>query len=676
MSEQDTITIEPLISYPREVLIGKPYLMTIDLRIADSQHEWPYDEEEYQVWFILDTMPLFSHISITSPSVVLRRVGGTYGPAKFVLTALQEAPHGEAGEIDILIVNKHGLPLEQITVISRIKSEGAIPPIEIVSASRPAKNQQPAPEITSQLADDINTKRPAPEIAHVGDVEFAKLDVAYLQPIRTLTQVFDHHWLPKTLLSKAFHAGAITENIDQELRRTIRAGYIHSLLHSQQVIVNRAHLYDNAVVSQDYIQSVGTNREAFKTLLAEGTIVPYLLNAQTPVDPPTGVKGTNAFKAWQEICQEIRTNCIRLSWDERENDYLKDSYLKERFSTLVLTASIRDTDTYLRDFKLDDRYRDGLHSRLIEVGRFCQDVLDKGQVPTRNQLYKRFVIAGGNPAERHYDSSKPFAFEIKQLLDLAFNCNLPDALDSYLITPFDTLPRTALQEWQPTFTLPVITGEGLVKLLQRLAFSLVGDFSNIPSLDALSLNDVRQVRRMDEWSTYMQSLQDLLRDPLRFAEGEAFNVYTSYSKLARQITDIIARQDRRYNPLTTWSPVVELTFSAPGATLSYTQTASDPLYRLFGHVSETLTDRNVPVAGRLIIRDATQIMRDTTEIGIQQDLGTSLDFGRFTMQDITRQWKEIERQVKKLSGYRDTADSQQTAQHGEANMSYRELVSV
>ena len=134
---------------------------------------------------------------------------------------------------------------------------------------------------------------------------------------------------------------------------------------------------------------------------------------------------------------------------------------------------------------------------------------------------KEFVVTGPNTAERRYNRRKPFAAELKQLFDLRYNANLPDALGSYLLTPADSLPRISLQELTAPQRLPLITGEEIVQHLKRLAFDLVQQGLNLPSLHLLSLQDVAEIRRMDEWQHYMQQLRTLLAHPQTFADGAA-----------------------------------------------------------------------------------------------------------------------------------------------------------
>ncbi len=494
-----------------------------------------------------------------------------------------------------------------------------------------------------------------PKIGTIGNVEFEQLEVSDLQPVSTLTQAFDNQWLPRELLKKAFTAGAVTGSIEQELEKAMRAEYIYSLLNSQQVILNRAFLYNNPVIAQDYAQHNVENRAAFKDLLKEGVIVPYLLGEQTPADPPaSGAQATSFetinFEAWKEFCQEIRTRCVRLSWDDEENKERTRYNLSARFNEFVggqVIAEPSHIDTYLHDLGLDESERSPFISQLHELTRYCQELGAQNLLPTRNQLYKRFVTAGENPAERRYDKSKPFAAEIKQLLDLVYNRNLPDALGGRLITPVGTLLRTTLREdgikkGQST------DGDKLLYLLKNTRFQLVGQSLNIVSLSSLSLNDVHEIRRMDEWMAYMESLSQLLRHPDQFADGQAAKVYNDYIKLARQITQRVEQQGKS-NILSIWSPSVKLVFDIAGAQISCTWTDEGPIYETSKDVFGLVSGTSARVIARLIIRDMS-------EEEPQQDLSTAYDFAPFIMQDAKRQWEEIKKEIQKQPGYRLTKE--------------------
>ncbi|MEV0753731.1 hypothetical protein [Streptosporangium sp. NPDC050280] len=88
-----TIQLEPLVSWPRTMTVGQEYLVTVDLRLARPGDEWPYREEEFVFSCMLDGGERIAVESVDDISVILHRFGGTYGPARFVVTA-----RGEAGD--------------------------------------------------------------------------------------------------------------------------------------------------------------------------------------------------------------------------------------------------------------------------------------------------------------------------------------------------------------------------------------------------------------------------------------------------------------------------------------------------------------------------------------------------------------------------------------------------
>ncbi|XHR81571.1 MAG: tetratricopeptide repeat protein [Gloeotrichia echinulata GP01] len=112
MSENQPLplSIKAVISYPRKAQVGTTYMMTIDLETAGG--EWLYEEEEYPIYCMLDTSPLFSYQTVGESAVVLHRFGGTYGEAKFLLTAAKEEMEGE---IKVTLVNSGGVPIRELS---------------------------------------------------------------------------------------------------------------------------------------------------------------------------------------------------------------------------------------------------------------------------------------------------------------------------------------------------------------------------------------------------------------------------------------------------------------------------------------------------------------------------------------------------------------------------------
>src|SRR5262245_46161845 len=102
MPDRPVLAVQPIVSYPRQAQVGKTYLMTVDLRLAaGAGGDWPYSEEELSIYCMPETGPLFSSQPVGDGAVVLHRFGGTYGPARFLLTARREM----TGPIRVALVN-------------------------------------------------------------------------------------------------------------------------------------------------------------------------------------------------------------------------------------------------------------------------------------------------------------------------------------------------------------------------------------------------------------------------------------------------------------------------------------------------------------------------------------------------------------------------------------------
>ncbi len=169
-SQQLPISIQPVISYPRQAEVDKIYLMQIDIKQTDNFEKWVYEEEEYPIYCRVDTYPysreettpLFKIQPIGEPAVVLHRFGGTYGPAKFLLTA---APKDIQGEIRVTLVNGWGVPLKMLSLkdvsITQEKTRNPIVSPEPVVRSKRSKLEtfEFEAEIASIVFDDSNQKK-------------------------------------------------------------------------------------------------------------------------------------------------------------------------------------------------------------------------------------------------------------------------------------------------------------------------------------------------------------------------------------------------------------------------------------------------------------------------------------------------------------------------------------
>lgn len=117
--------IRPVVACPRVAQVGKPYLLTVDVECPDFP-AWPYPTEEHAIRCLVDAQPLFACRSAGDSAVVVHRFGGTYGPARFLLTA---AAQPVEGTVRIVLLNSQGVVIRTIQ----------IPDVRVVAEHVPAE---------------------------------------------------------------------------------------------------------------------------------------------------------------------------------------------------------------------------------------------------------------------------------------------------------------------------------------------------------------------------------------------------------------------------------------------------------------------------------------------------------------------------------------------------------
>lgn len=403
---------------------------------------------------------------------------------------------------------------------------------------------------------------------HEGDVSFTPVEAADLiGTVTAVPQALDNQWFDRELLGEALQVGTVDKSVLARRDGKARIEYLRALLATEKIIVNRAYLYNNPVVFRDY-RTPGPDREAFRDLLREGAILPWLLGEPSPVpelDPD--FETADGLTAWREVAESTAMSCVRLSWDEEENARLSREMFRE-FGRFALDFTQLDVKALQRDLALrDEAHAESVLKRLREVSRWVHDQLDADRLVTRQQLYERFVVADGKPVtEYHFDAAKPHAAQVKQLLDLKYATNLADAVDVFSITPGDSPRRTALQEG-----LAALRGRGrgdlgdtdsdqLITLLRNLAFENVQELLEaVPTLDRLSLADVHDVRREREWDTYRRLFSALVNsssvETLTDSDQGAEAITKAYLTMLRKAEEISIRRRsdayfERFNGLT------------------------------------------------------------------------------------------------------------------------------
>ncbi|MEO8972834.1 MAG: HEAT repeat domain-containing protein, partial [Ktedonobacteraceae bacterium] len=407
-----------------------------------------------------------------------------------------------------------------------------------------------------------------------GNVSFKQLepsDIENFYPV--VAQAFDDQWAPDRLLRAMFAGKTTYQAIEPYLAYLVRTEYIRSLVTSEKLIINRVFMYNNAALYRDILPGQ-PGREAFKGLLDQGVIVPFLFNETSPVDVPAWISKVNeGFSAWSQVCQEVQTHCLRFSWDSEQNQEEAKNQLALRFQEFAANAEYRDPEKFIHDLQLDPGQVRALRNQLGNVAdRSRQYFRENDRHVVRTFLYEQFVTTGP-PALRQYDGSKPFAGAIKRLIDLAYNSNLADSLGGHLLTPADSPTRLVLQEWESLMKeSKPIDAHQLITMLRRDTFQLLQQTlaqHYLKSMGLLSLGDVQEVRKTDEWLQYIAAQHQLLKEPLRFNEL-AGDVSSKYIALMQRMTALLKKQNEHVGGTLTapWEPAVEVTVHVGGEKLS------------------------------------------------------------------------------------------------------------
>ncbi|MFF7899677.1 caspase family protein [Streptomyces sp. NPDC088817] len=117
--------VEPRVAWPRSVVPGEPFLVSVDLAFVDTGGEpWPFDDEEIEFTCVLDGGRHFRVEAVHDASVVLHRFGGSYGPAEFVVVA--RATSG-GHSLRLTPLTSHGVVLGSVEVPVQVgaRHEGA-----------------------------------------------------------------------------------------------------------------------------------------------------------------------------------------------------------------------------------------------------------------------------------------------------------------------------------------------------------------------------------------------------------------------------------------------------------------------------------------------------------------------------------------------------------------------
>ncbi|HSL46431.1 MAG TPA: hypothetical protein VK897_23555 [Anaerolineales bacterium] len=466
-------------------------------------------------------------------------------------------------------------------------------------------------------------------------VTFEKLNPSQLKKAAIVPQVLDNQWIPRKLLSKMIKKGQKLDEVGKERKKHILKEWRRALVYGEQVVVNRAFMFNNSVVVDDYDDA--ENRQQFKQLLNSGVIALYLLGEDNPDQKPRFQVDDRLWNTWLEIVNDTSMNCVRLDWGDQNDDFKR---LARIFHNYIQTLNKQErAEAFAAHFGIRKREFPAFRERLREVAFYAFEMASKRDI-IRNDLYENFIVEEGSNVALGQYSKKPFAAEIKQIVDLKYNVNLPDALGRYSLTPQDSPPRSALGDLDDVINSKPISNKKIDEILyalRRLAFENVAQGLYIKSLGVLNLSDVIKIRGTKEWHAYNRSIHKLLDNPLDFSQRSA-EVYRRFAALNQVITRTKVESTKAK-----WEPWIKFMITLGTSTISLWLNPVDAQQRFMTTVATgTIATGVTPFVMRLSVAALAEM---------DADLEVSLDFMRGTIANGRDTWNEMLGQLKSRSDF-------------------------
>lgn len=446
--------------------------------------------------------------------------------------------------------------------------------------------------------------------------DFKKLRIIDLDRLAVVAQSLDNQWVPPDLLGEMLKKGQNLADVRARLRNDVRAEYIRALVCSPQVLINRAFLYNNPVVFEDFRRGA-SNRDAFIGLLSSGAVVQFLVAEKTPVQEPRFLEDQSApnytllregWDAWTAAAEEAYVHSLRFSWDQDDtNGEVVRQRLARAFTQRAQNLVNLHGPTLAADLKVDPAFARDIKRRLVEVSNRCAELAAVDEFATRESLYREFVTAPQtDPAIGQYDLNRSHCMYVKQLIDLAYNVNLAVGLETFAQTPSDGLNRTVLQEWQAIRRGAPLTAEQIAAIITGVAFDFVQGALFIDTFGKLTLKDVLDVRGSEQWSRYTDSMNALVASPLTMfddPESGANAVVSAYIDLLAETTRVATARKRPGLPESVPRDLsVVLSVEVAGAVLEYQFLPEGLKVVLAGAVAAPLVAEAAKVCMRLGVR--------------------------------------------------------------------------
>jgi hypothetical protein len=501
-----------------------------------------------------------------------------------------------------------------------------------------------------------------------------------LEKVALLPQAVDNQWLSDSLLNKVYKKSLSLNAIDKERIKESRTEWLRSLLYSNQVVINRAYLYNNGAIYNDFINPKSEEAVAFRKLLESKAIIPFLFN-ENPGEMPKGFGvSEEGWDGWNNIGGNSAATFVKFNPDPDVNNreiknmgasyrsYFTGLLTDEEVGPLILGEFFSREEDALRCYNY---FRSGIRSLEDEILAFNQNNKDRQDVRpkqlAREFLYGKFVWNDDDfekikdPLFRRIDGNKPFAKELKKIFDLKYNVNLPDYLDKFPLTPYGMPERTTLHDEllirQPGSE---VDHQTLLDSIRRIAVSKVLSGTFIKTVGYLGMKDLLVIRGLvdqspdkksvkylhESWQDFVKIQSNLFDHPFDFPDL-APEIEDKFGKLNSNIVKWL--KPRVKNDMIAKSqPCLKYVFEAGSqvleiASMFVNNTETALLMKLSGKFSKFAGPW---VTGKIVVGSYADLKLVT-------DMQLSMYFMHKRMNNTQKGWQEIVDEIRKSNLFRE-----------------------
>lgn len=378
-----------------------------------------------------------------------------------------------------------------------------------------------------------------------------------LEADATVPQCLDNQYVPNEVfdamtapaLSNQETLNYIQPEIDSARTRHAQTEFRRSLVYSTQVIINRAFLVNSPVLFSNYLPGHVGDINAYAKLLCPScgvqAIVPYLHKANFLSEPLPHEEDQRGRLALNSLLDKTGDNIVSVRLHRDQDENIRQVEKLETVFGSYFSGTLKYILDPGREMTVNEMAAElfGPSSSHLQEGdtwnRFHKSLLavtacafNHSASFNRTHVYKEFLVPGENDEEQRRNVvtgkfRKPrgddeFIFEIKKLIDLVYNTNLPDRLGCYTFTPVGLPSRMALQDFAAGGASPSVGDiETLLKSStefraesHRIFMSNAHQGMALPLLSDLSIPDLVEIRNLDAWAAFSQAQQAVLREPL------------------------------------------------------------------------------------------------------------------------------------------------------------------